>query len=141
MKRILNLALFAGLLCLVVEGCSRSNQVGPAQRSTTIVLQYDDFGPDIVSSEYLGMPWYQWQSEGGEDPNTKFDIKVIVYRNVTLDEVKKRYPVIAGQQDYRYLEYAEALELLGKYENLPIEEQTKDKARRTKQKILRELGA
>lgn len=107
-------------------------------------MQYDDFGPQVMSYEYLGMEWYQWQSPCcNDDPNQTFDVRVVVYRNIALNEVEKMYPVIERKQDYRYLEYKAALELLGKYESDPFwDEWPKDKNRalHTKQKILQELG-
>lgn len=116
------------------------------QRSKTVVMQYEDFGPQVMSYEYIGMQWYQWDSEGGDDPNRTFDIRVVVYRNISLNEVEKMYPVIKQRQDYRYLEYQAALELLGKYESdpswdeLPSTRAAKNRALLTKQKIVQGLG-
>lgn len=115
------------------------------QRSKTVVVQYEDFGPQVMSYRYIGMGWYQWDSEGGDDPNRTFDIRVVVYRNITLNEVEKMYPVIKQKQDYRYLEYKAALELLSKYDDpwwdeLQSTKAAGNRALQTKQKILQELG-
>ena len=72
------IGLMVGLVCLAIttEECSRIRT--PAvlpQRSKTVVLQYDDFGPQIMSYELIGMEYYQWDIEGGDDPNAHFDIR------------------------------------------------------------------
>ena len=108
-----------------------------------IVLSYDDFGPQVMSYEQIGKEWYEWNSQGPDDPNVRDNIKVVVYRNVALDEVKRKYPVIEKQQDYRYLEYQAALRLLKKYEEDPFwneYKETKNRTRQTKETILAQLG-
>ena len=59
----------------------------------------------------IGNAWNQWKNEGHELPDD-VDIKVVVYRGVTLAEVKKQFPVVRGKSDYRYLEYARAVRFL-----------------------------
>ena len=79
---------------------------------------------------------------GSPARNERDDIKVVVYRNISLDEVKRMYPVIKEKQDYRYLEYQAALDLLKAYEQDPFwneYKETKDRARQTKRKSLRSL--
>ncbi len=134
-------------LAAISADCSHPNspKVLP-QQSKTVLLQYEDFGPQVMSYQYIGMRWYQWDSGGGDDPNRTFDIRVVVYRNIALNEVEKMYPVIKQKQDYRYLEYKAALELVDKYESdpswdeLPSTKAAKDRALLTKQKILQQLG-
>ncbi len=75
----------------------------------TIVLAYDDFGPQVMSYESIGMDWNQWKSEGHELPDD-VEVKVVVYRDVELNEIKKQFPVIRGKSDYRYFEYARAIQ-------------------------------
>jgi len=73
--------------------------------SKALVVDYKQFGPSQLSSSLLGQNYWQWQTRKEHSP-TRYDIKVIIYRNMTLSEVKKRYPVDAElKQDYRYLEY------------------------------------
>ena len=89
------------------------------------------------------MGWYQWNSQGPDDPNASDDVKVVVYRNISVDEVERTYPVIKEKQDYRYLEYQSALSLLKQYEQDPFwsnYKETKDRARQTREKILAGLG-
>lgn len=100
--------LIAALFCLTACASTQAN-------SSITVLNYDDFGPQVIAHELIGMDWWQWQSHGDSRPR-KYDIKVIVYRNVSLDTIKEKYPVIPEkQQDYRYLEYNKAIEYLDKH--------------------------
>ena len=131
--------------CTILWSCARSEKsnIAQVQKPNTIVLSYDDFGPQAVSHEQIGMGWYQWNSQGPDDPNASDDVKVVVYRNISPDEVKRMYPVIKEKQDYRYLEYQSALTLLKQYEQDPFWNdytETKDRARQTKEKILAQLG-
>ena len=137
-------AFAAIILAANLVNCSKLKraEVKPP-KSETLVLRYSDFGPQIMSYELLGMDWYQWNSQGPDDPNERDDIKVVVYRNIPLDEVERSYPVIERKQDYRYLEYGAALNLLNKYEVDPFWEdypETQGRARQTKEKILEQLG-
>jgi hypothetical protein len=84
-----------------------------------IVLPYSNFGPQVLAHELVGYEWYQWNSHGASDPHTKYDVKVIVYKNIPLKEVQKLYPVNKDKKkDYRYVEYNDAL----KYFNRHIKE-------------------
>lgn len=131
----------------VLWSCAGSGESNVAQvqkpKATTIVLSYDDFGPQVVSHAQIGMGWYQWNSQGPDDPNSRDEVRVVVYRNISLDEVKRMYPVIEEKQDYRYLEYQAALSLLKQYEQDRFWNDykvTKDRARQTREKILAQLG-
>jgi hypothetical protein len=74
------------------------------------IMDYSDFGPQSMAYELIGFQWYQWDKAGDPDPRKKYEIKVIVYRNISLTEVKKVYPVIKSKnQDYRYVEYNQGL--------------------------------
>jgi len=141
---LLSVTFIGGSILLSCAGPQKSN-VAEIQKpkTNTIVLGYDDFGPQVMSYELIGKEWYQWNSQGPDDPNARDDIKVVVYRNVSVDEVRRKYPVIEKQQDYRYLEYQPALDLLKKYEEDPFwneYKETKDRAQQTKEKILAQLG-
>ena len=141
---LLSVTFISSLILLSCAGPQKSN-VAEVQKpkTNTIVLSYDDFGPQAMSYELIGKEWYQWNSQGPDDPNARDNIKVVVYRNVSVDEVRRKYPVIEKQQDYRYLEYQPALDLLKKYEEDPFwneYKETKDRAQQTKDKILAQLG-
>ena len=96
-----------------------------------------------MSYEFIGLSKYQWNSQGPDDPNENDDVKVVVYRNISLDQVEKMYPVIEKKQDFRYLEYELALKLFERYEQDPFwieHTETKDQALQTRDKILAQLG-
>lgn len=80
--------------------------------STTLTLDYDDFGPQVVAHEVIGMDWWQWQPHGDSRPS-HYPIKVVVYKGISLPQVKAQYPVKPElEQDYRYLEYTRAMDYL-----------------------------
>jgi hypothetical protein len=79
--------------------------------ASTVVLSYDDFGPQVMSYELIGMGWNQWKSEGHPLPDDT-EISVAVYRGIDLKEVKARFPTVKGKSDYRYVEYSKALAYL-----------------------------
>ena len=94
---------------LLLSGCSRSDE-------EFLVLKYRDFGPQAAAYEIIGMEWWQWDNHGASDPNVYYDINVVVYRDNTLSQVKKAYPVVpAKNRDYRYLSYAKALDYIERY--------------------------
>jgi hypothetical protein len=82
-------------------------------RNNILILDYSDFGVQAMAYDLLGYQWYQWDSHGVPDPKTKYTIKVIVYKNIRLDEVRQVYPVSKDiKQDYRYVGYSTALKYL-----------------------------
>jgi hypothetical protein len=85
-----------------------------SQFPNTFVMRYSDFGPPSSSYELLGSEWYQWNSQGLDDPNDRDDVKIVIYRNVDLPTVKRTYPVFKGKSDYRYIEFTEAMDFLEK---------------------------
>jgi len=130
MKRIT--IFFLSLLLAV--GCASTSK-------RTIVMNYSDFGPQAAAWEYIGMKWWQWESHGGSNPGTKYDIKVIVYRSIPLAEVQKIYPVNQEKkQDYRYLEYAKALEYLDKTIEENLVPEVTEVLKKTRNVIVAELG-
>ena len=90
-----------------------------------IVLKYLDFGPQVFSYTLIGFERYQWDCSGCGTPDQHDDIKVVVYRNIELSEVKIRYPVIERVSDYRYVEYNNALTFLENTINFLDDEQFK----------------
>jgi hypothetical protein len=79
---------------------------------STLVLDYADFGPQAMAYRVIGPKNHQW------DPQTPIPfgaegVRVVVYRNIELEEVKHHFPVNPERhQDYRYLHYADAVEYL-----------------------------
>lgn len=95
------------LVFVCVAGCATSSH-------QTMVLDYADFGPQAAAWETIGMDWWQWKSCGGHCMGTDHrPVRVVVYHNIPLPEVKKAYPVVEEEgQDYRYLSYPKAMAYL-----------------------------
>jgi hypothetical protein len=109
-------------------------------KSGTYVLQYEDFGPPVIASDLVGMDWWQWQTHGDSRPR-RYDIKIIVYRGLPLDQVTARYPVVPEKnKDFRYVEYAAALEYLDEKIKEDVLAPTTTTLKLTKRKIIRVLG-
>ena len=114
------LALFSGVAVVNYRQWHRSADPSVAiapQRSCspcphTFILAHEDFGPDSLGYELgIGHFWNQWKGEAHELPDD-VDVKVVVYRGIELEKVRKQFPVIKGKSDYRYLEYARAIQFL-----------------------------
>lgn len=85
----------------------------PSAWAESAVFDYDDFGPQILAHEVIGFQWYQWNSTGDPDPNKMDTIKIVVYWDEPLEEIKEKYPVDPEkEQDYRYLSCEKAMEYL-----------------------------
>lgn len=98
--------LIALVLVLILVSCANQKRVNE------VVLEYQDFGPQVIAYEIIGMEWWQWNEHGDSRP-TQYDIRVVVYMNTSLEEIERRYPIIENEkQDFRYLEYQEAIEYL-----------------------------
>lgn len=118
------------LLLTFLIACT--NQV----KQNSIILNYSDFGPQIIASEIIGMEWWQWQSHGESRPTTT-DIKVVVYKDILLKEVETIYPLNPKKRkDYRYLEYKKALDFLGKKIDENILEQVTNNLKLTRSKLI-----
>lgn len=101
----MKLLLLSCIAFVLLSCASQSN-------TNTLVLDYDDFGPQVIAHEIIGMQWWQWQNHGESRP-TFYDIKVVVYNNLSLESVKMLYPVNeARREDYRYVSYKTAINYL-----------------------------
>lgn len=81
----------------------------PSRPPHTLVLDYDDFGPQGMAYELLGMEWWQWEAGGSWEMGDRFDVRVVIYRGITEPEVATEYPTVVGHADYRYVSYDEAM--------------------------------
>ena len=73
-----------------------------------MVLDYDDFGPQVLSYKTLGYGWYEWNSHGSQE---KDNIKIVVYkRNKSFAEKKYKDSQSLPVVDYRFISYESALE-------------------------------
>ena len=107
----------------------------------TTVLKYDDFGPQAAAYETIGMRWWQWDTVGDCDSNCDYDIKVVVYRDIPLRQVREAYPVVKEkEQDYRYLSYAKAIAHLDAQIRAGITPEVTEVLRKTKSRIEEEMG-
>lgn len=109
MPNLIRLLILLPILFLV---CACTN----THERNTIILDYKDFGPQVIANEVVGSEWWQWDAHGAPDPTTSYNVKVVVYRNIDIATVKTKYPVSAEQQkDYRYLEYSQSISYLDKH--------------------------
>jgi hypothetical protein len=139
LQKIYLLIFILFLTCMA--GCE------PRIKTNSIVFNYDDLGPQASSYELIGYEWYQWNSQGPDNPYERDDVKVVVYRGVTLKQIQLQYPVIKDKQDYRYLEYSQALKLLSKFDketyeiaNNAIIKKARESLKKTRKRIIKELG-
>ncbi len=101
-----------------------------------ILLDYEDFGPQAIAYEVIGTEWWQWRNCGG--PRFfRHDVKVVVYKSMPLEEIKKRYPVDPGEKrDFRYLEYRKALDYLNEKIEENVIEDVSGRLKSTRERIL-----
>jgi len=98
------ISIFFGIV-LLISGCSSNN----SSQSQMFVLPYSAFGPPTMSGSLLGVEWFQWNSHGDSRPR-KYDVNIVVYRNISLAEVKNKYPISKEQEiDYRYVIYSDSI--------------------------------
>ena len=137
MKKILSRLLIAPLMAVCLTSCAALGN----GRQKVLVLAYQDFGPQVIAREVLGMEWWQWQEHGDSDPAVRDDIKVAVYKKIPLAEVKNKYPVEPEQKkDVRYLEYQNALNFLDEKITENLMEDVTDTLKKTRGKIVDSLG-
>jgi hypothetical protein len=84
----------------------------PSRPPHTLVLAYDDFGPQALAHELLGMGWWQWEAGGSWEPGDRFDVRVVVYRGISRAAVEAEYPTIEGRADHRHVTYDDAIAYL-----------------------------
>jgi len=106
----------------------------------TYVLNYEDFGPPVIANELIGMDWWQWQNHGDSRPKV-YDIKVVVYKKITLTKAKEIYPIDpANNKDYRYIEYVDAIKYLDEHIAENVFEIVTTKLLKTKNVLVSSLG-
>lgn len=94
-------------LSALLSACSDAQQA-----QSMLLFDYDAFGPPAAANELIGMDWWQWEPTGDARPSA-YAIKVVVYKDIDLEQVKQRYPVNAEtEKDYRYVEYLAAMAYL-----------------------------
>lgn len=121
------------ILVLALFGCNS------AIRNNSIILDYSDFGPQVIANQVIGMEWWQWQPHGDSRPKN-YDIKVVVYKEVSLTDIKAAYPVDIGKEkDFRYIEYDKAISFLDEMIADNVMDEVTKKLRRTRERITKSL--
>ena len=122
-------------LCIsLFVGCSNN------ANDKSVVLNYDAFGPQVIASEVIGMQWWQWQAHG-DSTQKNYDIKVVVYKDVSIESIEKQYPVDSNKEnDFRYLEYQAAIRYLDEKINDDVIESTTERLKETKMFLVSKLG-
>ena len=113
MKKLLFIAILIFSLLFIYYVSKPQDANSPCH----VVLKYEDFGSDAISSKLLGQAWWQWYPAYGV-PGSKFDIKVVVYTQAEdLEKIKTQYPVIEEKnQDYRYVTFTAVMQYLKRIE-------------------------
>lgn len=94
------------IIFLALTSCSCSTQ----QKLNYTTLKYDNFGPQAMTHELIGMNWRQWLEPGGFQPKDTFDIQVVVYCDGQRLDIEKRFSVdTTTQKDYRYITKNDAI--------------------------------
>ncbi len=135
------------------DGSPRTAPPGPpSSPPEALVFRYDDFGPQASAGKLIGQGWWSWEGGGSWQQCDDFDIRVVVYRGVSLEAVEARYPsarskadlVERGLADYRYVEYGEVIRHLDEEIRFlagdAVLERLRDELRATRERIVRELG-
>jgi hypothetical protein len=76
-----------------------------------LVLQYADFGPQVMAEPLLGSEWTVWTRPGDLGPDDRFDVRVVVYEG-DRRAAERRYPTIPGRADYRLVARGDAVRFL-----------------------------
>jgi hypothetical protein len=131
MLRYLTIAIL-----LLLSACTSTS----ALHRGSMVLDYTDFGPQVIAHEIIGMGWWQWQAHGGPEP-TESAIKVVVYKDLPEETVKLAFPVNPQKHmDYRYIEYFRALAYLDEKIDEDVMESVTDKLKMTRERIKRHFN-
>jgi len=118
----------AALALLALLACRASDDPRPATRNSdgsprmldrpradqpgrALVLEYADFGPQVMAEPLLGFEWYAWTKPGDLAPDDRFDVRVVVFDGDRRD-IEHAYPTVAGHADYRLVARAEAVRFL-----------------------------
>lgn len=117
----------------------------PSRPPHTLVLAYDDFGPQALAGTLIGAEWWQWEGGGSWEPGDRFDVRVVVYRGLSLAAVEAEYPTVEGRADYRYVSYDDAMAYfergLAEVEGEPLLERLHEQLTATRARIRGALGA
>lgn len=114
----------------------------PSEPPFTLVLAYDDFGPQVLAGQLLGPEWWSWEAGGSWEPDDAFDVRVVVFRGRTRAQVATRYPTVKDRSDYRLVPLRDALRFLDEALADPdVPATLRDRLRRTRTRIVDALGS
>lgn len=70
-----------------------------------VILDYEEFGPSDLAVSLIGPAYWQWDRVHSDVPRQQ-TIKVVVYKDIGLEEVERAYPSSqVKEQDFRYVEH------------------------------------
>ncbi|HUS68022.1 MAG TPA: hypothetical protein VMZ28_25995 [Kofleriaceae bacterium] len=107
-------------ISLLVAGCESSparNSNGTRQTfpppapdvpGRMVVLDYDDFGPQALAHELLGLECYSFADCCCSEPGDAFDVRVVVHDGASEAAARTRYPIGPDSGDYRIIDAAAA---------------------------------
>ncbi|WLQ15957.1 hypothetical protein O5O45_08525 [Hahella aquimaris] len=139
-KNKIILLIIGGILLL--NACATSTST----KQRYLDMTYQDFGPPSLATDLLGSEWWQWQSHGDPRPR-HYDVHVIVYRNMTENDIRKHFPIDAAtEKDYRYLPYSTAMTYLDTNitelasDNESVVQEIRERLIQTRKVIVQALG-
>lgn len=122
-------------LLVLLNGCTASSE---RYRLDYVVFEYEDFGPQAMAYELIGMQVWQWQ-DFVSDPDEEFDIRVVVFEG-DRDLFQKKFKTIPAQQlDYRLVSYPDAVQYLNHQIEENIMPVVTERLERTKARLEAEL--
>ena len=78
-----------------------------------LIINYDDFGAQVFARRIIGFQWWQWDSHGDSDPQTSSDIRVVIFKDISVEAVKAKSPINERcKVDFRYVSYDESIKYL-----------------------------
>ncbi len=93
---------------LLIPGCAN-------EEDNYLVLEYGDFGPQVMAWETLGGQWWQWDANAQSEPALENAIHVVVYDDIPISKIQERFPVNKlKHQDFRYLDARTSLRYLNR---------------------------
>ncbi len=123
------------MLCIAISSCATGTINSKHHYS---LFEYEDFGPQAMAYELIGMQVLQWQ-DFVSGPGEEFDIRVVVFEG-DRDLFQKKFKTIPAQQlDYRLVSYPDAVQYLNHQIEKNIMPVVTERLERTKARLEAEL--
>jgi len=124
-------------ILLFVTGCVSTGSTN----SSWLLMDYTDFGPQVIAQEIIGMEWWQWQ-DYGDSVDQSYAIKVVVYNDIAGEIARREFPVNPEKNlDYRYVEYEKALKYLDEKIDENVVESVTERLKDTREVLLRHFNS